>query len=54
MNANDAYSDILLIYQNLLLGMGVVPSVLDDEDADVVLEVLGARKDEKLCYIDEV
>ncbi|MEX1376495.1 MAG: hypothetical protein AB1Z23_03365 [Eubacteriales bacterium] len=52
LSSNDSYNDVLMIYQSMLINMGVVPSLLDMEDAEVVLDVMGAKKREKLEFID--
>ena len=45
---------MLMIYQSMLLNMGILPSAVDKEDAEVLLDVMGARKREKIGFIDLV
>lgn len=54
VNYKDGYRDILLMYQKMLLNMGILPSELDEENPQVVFEVLGARQKTALQYIDEI
>lgn len=43
-----------MVYQSLLFNMGLPPSEVDKEDAEVLLDVLGTKKRERVQYIDEV
>ena len=52
LNSEDRYNDVLMIYQSMLLNMGVVPSAVDEEEADVLLDVMGAKKRERIGFID--
>jgi len=50
--SRDRYNDVLMIYQSMLFNMGIVPSVVDMEDAEVVLDVMGAKRGERMEFID--
>ena len=56
IQAKRNYEQMLMIYQNLLLKFGILPSQLDKEDAGLFFEVLSveAREVGELKYIDEI
>jgi len=43
-----------MVYQSLLFNMGLPPGKVDAEDAEVLLDVLGAKRRQEIKYIDEV
>lgn len=54
LNHGDSYNDVLMIYQSMLLNMGILPSAVDKEDAEVLLDVMGAKAGVRLEYIDRM
>ena len=44
----------MLIYKKLLLTTGAMPNDVDNEDAEMLLEVLGAKEKKEVAFIDEV
>ena len=54
LNGREVYGDILTIYKRLLLETGMAPCEVDEQDAQLLFDVLGAEAKEKMQFIDEV